>query len=124
MSTTDSILPSRILSRILVGTEIRVIPLQFLHFYKSLFFGSFIICQYFHSVNKFSSFQIFPSRMYSMSTDTFMSALIDSAGIPPETAAFPFLSRLIALFFSDFIGLLALMFFWCNNWLVCWHCSI
>ena len=90
-STVFCILFKTTLVRILLRILRRVTPLQLLQFDKSPLFGILIINPSSQSSGIFSSFHIFSSRGYSISTVTVTGSIFSTSGfILSKPTAFPF----------------------------------
>ena len=93
-----------ILVKILLGILRRVTPLHLLQFYKSPFFGIFVITPSSQFSGIFFSFHIFSSIGYSICTVISGSTFSTSGCILSQPAAFPFFNCDKANCISIFVG--------------------
>ena len=102
------LVPSLILSmstlpNSLLGTDVKVIPLQFPHFVRSPFFGILTISLCFRVFGTFSCSQNVLNKLTRHFSVVFMSAFNNSTVISSLPPAFPFLIFLSAVLISAFV---------------------
>ena len=109
LSTPSQILSIITLPNTLLGTDVKVIPLQLPHSVRSPFFGILTISTCFHDFGTSSLSQIVLNKSSSHFSDTSMSAFNNSTvmlSLPPDL---PFYIFLIAVLISAFVIWLVLI---------------
>ena len=101
--TPSFILSMSTLPNTLLGTDVKVIPLQFPHSVRSPFFGILTISPCFHVFGTFSCSQNFLNNLTSHFSVVFISAFNNSAVILSLPPAFPFFIFLSAVLISAFV---------------------